>query len=130
MSGVGQQTMKRILVAEDNEAIRELVTEILVSRGFEVIQAQDGHEALQQFETAKPDLVLLDIQMPGMDGYSVFQAIRKNPIAASIPMVALTGSAMNGDKEKALALGFDAYLSKPYRLVSIVQLVNQLLEKP
>jgi CheY-like chemotaxis protein len=130
MSGVGQQTMKRILVAEDNEAIRELVTEILVSRGFEVIQARDGHEALQQFETAKPDLVLLDIQMPGMDGYSVFQAIRKNPIAASIPMVALTGSAMNGDKEKALALGFDAYLSKPYRLVSIVQLVNQLLEKP
>jgi CheY-like chemotaxis protein len=121
--------MKRILVAEDNEAIRELVTEILVSRGFHVIPARDGHEALKQFDTERPDLVLLDIQMPGLDGYSVLQTIRSRPVASSIPVVALTGSAMNGDKEKALQLGFNAYLAKPYRLASIVNLINQLLEK-
>lgn len=105
--------MKRILVAEDDPAGRELIREILEPHGYQVIEAADGREALRKIEETEPDLILLDIQMPGLDGYAVVRELRRHPRFAALRVVALTAFAMRGDREKVLAAGFDAYLTKP-----------------
>jgi two-component system, cell cycle response regulator DivK len=105
--------MKKILAAEDNPANRELLTEMLDAWGYESIQAVDGAEALAKTESNTPDLVLLDIQMPVLDGYAVLSRLRNDRRFSRLPVVALTASAMRGDREKALASGFDGYITKP-----------------
>src|SRR5579864_6859882 len=101
--------MSKILVGEDNAVNRELVRELLESFGHDVIEAENGHEVLQQLQREPVDLVLLDIQMPVLDGYAVLQSIRQNEKLKTLPVVALTAFAMRGDKEKALEAGFDAH---------------------
>jgi CheY-like chemotaxis protein len=119
--------MKRILVAEDNPANRELLTEMLDAWGYESIQAVDGAEVLTKAEADNPDLVLLDIQMPVLDGYAVLSRLRNDPRFSRLPVVALTAFAMRGDREKALASGFDGYITKPIDGVLLRDELERLL---
>ena len=119
--------MKKILVAEDDPALRELVRETLGMLGYEVIEAVDGEEALRKVRESPPDLVLLDIQMPKLDGQGVLKQIRQDPKLAHLPVVALTGFAMRGDKEKGLATGFDNYLAKPVAGKELKKLLKDML---
>ncbi len=119
--------MKKILVAEDDQPSRELIREILETRGYSVIVACDGGEALQKIQESAPNLVLLDLQIPVMDGFAVLSRLRQDPRFASLPVVAVTAYAMRGDREKALAAGFDAYLTKPIDATALRAQVEQLL---
>ena len=120
--------MRKILVAEDNLASRELIREILEARGYQVVEACDGREALQKVQETGPDLVLLDIQMPVLDGFAVLRQLRQDPRFATLRVVALTAYAMRGDQEKALAAGFDAYLSKPVDATALRRQIEKLLD--
>jgi PAS domain S-box-containing protein len=114
---------KRVLVADDNPAGRELVRESLADYVSSIIEASDGREALDKIREMHPDLVLLDIQMPEMDGYAVLREIRSDPALQGLRVVALTAFAMQGDRERALEAGFDDYLTKP---VTVAKLKAQL----
>jgi two-component system, cell cycle response regulator DivK len=104
---------KRILLIEDNEQNRYLVTFLLQARGWEVVHAADGPAGLALAGEIIPALVLLDIQLPGMDGYAVARALRANPKLAAIPVVAVTSYAMPGDREHCIEAGCTGYLEKP-----------------
>jgi len=119
--------MGRILVAEDNAANLELMREILDIQGHEIIEAHDGSEALLQAELASPDLILLDVNMPVMNGFEVLEKLRADPQLAGIKVVALTAYAMRGDREKALEAGFDAYLTKPVDIQTLTQTIETFL---
>jgi CheY-like chemotaxis protein len=121
--------MKKILIAEDNPASRELMIEILSGRGYELIEACDGRQALQKIEETEPDLVLLDIQLPILDGFAVLSQLRQNPRFVNLCVVAVTANAMKEDREKGLRAGFDAYISKPVDAAAIRSQVDQLLLK-
>jgi two-component system cell cycle response regulator DivK len=106
--------MKRTaLVIEDNEQNLYLVTFMLENNGYEVVPARDGREGIELADRVKPFLILLDIQLPGMDGYEVARALRSNPALAEVPIVAVTSYAMIGDREQALAAGCSGYIEKP-----------------
>jgi CheY-like chemotaxis protein len=121
--------MIRILVAEDNAVNRELLRELLEARGYAVFEACDGQEALRMIEQAQPDLLLLDIGMPVLDGFGVIRKIRDNPRLAMLPVVAVTAYAMRGDREKILNSGFDGYLSKPLNPSALTEQLDRLLAK-
>lgn len=105
--------MKRILIAEDNAVNRELLRELLEARGYAVEEACNGQEALAMIAQSKPDALLLDLNMPVLDGFATVRKIREDPAMAALPVLAVTAYAMRGDREKTLAAGFDEYLSKP-----------------
>jgi two-component system, cell cycle response regulator DivK len=104
---------KKILVIEDNEQNLYLVNFILEKNGYEVLQARSGDEGVSLAEKHEPDLILLDIQLPVMDGYSVAQAIRRKQALKKTPIIAVTSFAMPGDREQALAAGCNGYIEKP-----------------
>ncbi|MFZ2493871.1 MAG: response regulator [Thermoanaerobaculia bacterium] len=104
---------RRILLIEDNEQNRYLVTFLLAGRGWEVIHAVDGPSGLALAAETDPALILLDIQLPGMDGYAVARALRKDPKLAVVPLIAVTSYAMAGDRERCLEAGCSGYLEKP-----------------
>ncbi|HEV2233655.1 MAG TPA: response regulator [Terriglobia bacterium] len=120
--------MKKVLVAEDNPASRELMTEVLSGRGYALIEAGDGREALQKIEEDEPDLVLLDIQLPILDGFAVLLMLRQNPRFAAMRIVAVTANAMKEDREKGMKAGFDAYISKPIDVAALRLQVDKLLK--
>jgi len=105
--------MKRILVVEDNKANMYLIRFILSKAGYEVLEAWSGEEGVERAIQEKPDLVIMDIQLPGIDGLEATRRIRKSKIDGKIPIVALTSYAMVGDREKALAAGCTGYIEKP-----------------
>jgi two-component system cell cycle response regulator DivK len=115
--------MTKVLVAEDNPVNRELLRELLEARGYNVIEAPDGQEALRMMEQTQPDILLLDICMPLLDGIAVIRKIRDNPSLATMPVLAVTAYAMRGDRENFLNMGFDGYLSKP---INACELANEL----
>ncbi|MGA7403093.1 MAG: response regulator [Candidatus Sulfotelmatobacter sp.] len=121
--------MTRILVAEDNAVNRELLRELLELRGYTVLEACDGQEALETIEQTHPELLLLDIGMPVLDGFAVVRKIRENPSLAGLPVVAVTAYAMRGDRERILSSGFDGYLSKPVDPSSLTKELDRLLTK-
>ena len=121
--------MIRILVAEDNAVNRELLRELLEARGYEVFEACDGQEALHMIEQSRPELLLMDIGMPVLDGFGVIRKIRENPCIAKLPVVAVTAYAMRGDRETILNSGFDGYLSKPLNPSSLTAELDRLLTK-
>jgi two-component system cell cycle response regulator DivK len=105
--------MSKILVAEDNAVNRELMREMLEVFGCEVVEAGDGPEALTRMDEVEPDLILLDINMPKLNGFAVLKGIRENPRFSERPVLAVTAYAMREDRDKALQAGFDGYLAKP-----------------
>jgi two-component system, cell cycle response regulator DivK len=121
--------MIKALIAEDNAVNRELLRELLESRGYDVVEACDGQEALKLIEQAQPDILLLDIGMPKMDGFAVVQKIRTNPRLANLPVLAVTAYAMQGDREKVLDSGFDGYLSKPINPKALEQELKRLEQR-
>ena len=119
--------MKKLLIIDDDAVSRELTREILQSPALQVLEASNGSDALKVLAESKPDLVLLDIRMPFNDGYDIIRDIRKNPNLRSMRVVAFTASAMHGEREKALAAGFDEFLTKPISLALLSQQIAQLL---
>lgn len=117
----------KILIVEDNPANLELFLEILEIGGYECIQAQEGAEAIQLVEKEIPDLVLLDIQLPGMDGFSVMETLRSMPGMENIKIIALTAYAMKGDREMFLEKGFDGYIPKPVTLKGFLEVIRSHL---
>jgi two-component system cell cycle response regulator DivK len=105
---------KRIMVVEDQEDNRQILRDLLGNAGYELIEAENGEEALAAVARHRPDLILMDIQLPVMDGYEATRRIRTNPGMKSVPIIAVTSYALAGDESKALAAGCDAYVSKPY----------------
>lgn len=103
----------RILVIEDNPANLELMSYLLRARGHQVLKAGNGLEGLAAVQRERPDLVLCDVQMPGLDGFEIAQRLKGEPASRAIPLVAVTALAMVGDRERVLAGGFDGYLPKP-----------------
>ena len=121
--------MTKVLIAEDNAVNRELLRELLETRGYIVLEACDGQEALHMIELTQPDLLLLDIGMPVLDGFAVVRKIRENPRLAALPVVAVTAYAMQGDREKILNSKFDGYLLKPVNSRSLAEELDRLLSK-
>ena len=121
--------MTNVLVAEDNPVNRELLRELLEARGYSVMEAPDGQEALRMIEQNHPDILLLDIGMPVLDGFAVMRKIRENPTLATLPVLAVTAYAMQGDRENVLNAGFDGYISKPINTRDLANELERLLRK-
>ena len=119
--------MKTIVVVDDNAASRELIREVLDSPDHHIMEAADGRGALDLILASDPDLVLLDIQLPGVDGYSVVRSLRENPRFTKLKIVAVTAFAMQGDRERALTAGFDGYITKPIDTYHLEEQVQELL---
>jgi two-component system cell cycle response regulator DivK len=117
----------KILVADDNAASRELIREVLEMSGYEVIEASDGRDAVARAREGVPDLVLVDIQMPHLDGFGVLRELRADPSLSSLHVVALTAFAMHGDRERALDAGFDGYITKPVEIAALRQEIRRFL---
>jgi two-component system cell cycle response regulator DivK len=121
--------MNKVLIAEDYAINRELLRELLEARGYTVVVASNGQEALDMIERAQPDILLLDLSMPVLDGFAVVRKIRDNPRLAALPVMAVTAYAMQGDRENVLNSGFDGYLSKPVNSRSLDEELGRLLRK-
>jgi two-component system cell cycle response regulator DivK len=122
--------MIKVLIAEDNAVNRELLRELLESRGYSVSEACDGQEALDMVRQTQPDILLLDIGMPILDGFGVISKIREDPQLMALPVLAITAYAMHGDQEKIMNSGFDGYLSKPVNAGALMEEMGRLLAKP
>ena len=118
---------KRILVVEDQEDLRGILRDLLTSSGYEMLEAADGQAGVDKAKTEKPDLILMDIQMPVMDGYDATRQIKADPDLKPIPIVAVSSFAMKGDEEKARAAGCDHYITKPYSPMQLLKTVRCLL---
>ena len=105
---------KRILVVEDTEDNRQIMRDLLTAAGFEMVEAEDGAAGVAAAEREKPDLILMDIQLPVMDGYEATRRIKANAALKHIPIIAVTSYALSGDEEKARAAGCDGYVTKPF----------------
>ena len=122
---------KKILLVEDNPVNRRLAVFLLRSQGYEVREATTALEALETIENERPDLIVMDIQLPGMDGLEVTRRIKAQPATADIPVIAVTSYAMKGDREKALAAGCVGYVTKPIdKNIFIQEIATRLGEKP
>ncbi len=120
--------MKTVLVADDKATSRELVRTVLEKSGYTVVEASDGIEALRSARASKPDLIILDLHMPGLDGFGVVREIRLDRDLALTPVMALTASAMQGDRERAIAAGFTSYIAKPIQLSMLRSEVERMLQ--
>jgi len=120
--------VKKILIVEDNEKSLYLARFILEKEGYQVVEARDGLEALGKISRETPDLILMDMQLPKLDGYQVTRRIKRDERLAKIPVIALTAYVMKGDKEKALEAGCDAYIAKPIIPEEFIEVVNSYLK--
>ncbi len=119
--------MIKILVVDDDIINRRLFKSILDTEGYETLQAPDGGTALRLAKESKPDLIILDIQMPVMDGISAFALLQEEPSTRHIPVIALTSYAMEGDRKKLLSLGFTEHMAKPIELKKFTAVVKNLI---
>jgi two-component system, cell cycle response regulator DivK len=118
---------KCILVVEDQEDNRRILRDLLGNAGFELIEVESGEDALAAVMTRRPDLILMDIQLPVMDGYEAAQRIKSNPEMKEVPVIAMTAYALAGDEAKARAAGCSAYVSKPYSPRALLAKVREYL---
>ncbi len=118
---------QRILVVEDEEDNRRIVRDLLTSVGYELIEAVTGEEGVTAAETQLPDLILMDIQLPGLDGYEATRRIRANPALRKVPIIAVTSYALSGDDVKAFEAGCDAYISKPFSPRALLAKIREYL---
>jgi CheY-like chemotaxis protein len=119
-----------ILVADDNAVSRELMRELLEPSGHAILEAVNGRDALDQIREFVPELVFLDLQMPLQDGFGVIRELRNDSRFQNLPVVAVTASAMIGDRERAIAAGFDSYIAKPINLCEVEAQVAALASRP
>lgn len=120
---------KKVLYVEDTFENRMLIRRILQADGFIVLEAESARNALQVLETETPDLILMDINMPDMDGYTLTQQLREIPRLGQIPIIALTANVMRGDRERTLAAGCDGYIQKPIDVDTFSDQLNHYLER-
>jgi two-component system cell cycle response regulator DivK len=119
--------MARILLVEDNEMNRDMLSRRLIRRGYEVILAEDGQEGLEAARSQSPDLILMDMSLPVMDGWETTRRLKDAPATARIPVVALTAHALSDDREKAARAGCDAYETKPVEFPQLLETIERLL---
>lgn len=119
----------KVLVVEDNPLNMELMEELLLAKGWEVYKAYDVEEAKELLKQGLPDLMFLDIQLPGQDGLSYAAQLREEHGDALPPLIAITAHAMKGDEEKMLAAGFDYYLAKPFDFAEFFQVIDKALTR-
>jgi len=124
-----QNPKKKVLVVEDNPMNMILIKEILAVNGFEVIEAYNGHDAIKRVSEEMPDLILMDLNLPEMDGVTATKILKSNTPSKDIPIVAITASAMKGDEEKILAEGFDGYIAKPIEMKKFMKAVALFIKK-
>jgi two-component system cell cycle response regulator DivK len=118
---------RRILVIEDQEDLRRILRHLLEGSGYVVTEAADGAEGVAKAQIEEPDLILMDIQLPVLDGYEAARQIKANPRLATTPMIAVSSFAMKGDEEKARAAGCDHYVTKPYSPIQLLRTIRILL---
>ena len=118
---------KRILVIEDHEDNRRILRDLLTSAGYESIEAVTGEDGVALAETHRPDLILMDIQLPGVDGYEATRRIKANPALRQIPVIAVTSYALSGDEVKAMEAGCDAYVTKPFSPRALLAKIREYL---
>ena len=114
LNSKSQSSTKRILIIEDDKFLRELIAQKLLKENFDISEAVDGEEGIKKVKEEKPDLVLLDLILPGIDGFEVLSRIKKDPVLASIPVIILSNLGQKGDVEKGLKLGAVDYLIKAH----------------
>jgi two-component system cell cycle response regulator DivK len=119
---------KKILVVDDNQDSRELIVKVLKSKGYQMIEAVDGEDALEKVTAENPDLILMDISIPKIDGYEVTRRLKSQANFKNTPIIALTAHAMKGDREKALEAGCDGYISKPIDIHEIPDQIQSYLQ--
>lgn len=119
----------KVLVIEDNPMNMELATDLLQLQGYEVLQAVTAFEALGLLHQVKPDLTLMDIQLPGLNGLDLTRELRADPRTKDIPIIAITAYAMMGDEEKAFRAGCNAYIPKPFETTKFFQVVGEVLSR-
>jgi len=120
---------KNVMVVEDNEKNRKLMRVVLKSKGYNVIEAATGEEALGTLKKQKPDIILMDIQLPGIDGITLVKQIKADANTNDIPVIAVTAYAMKGDEEKILSSGCNGYISKPINTRELPNIIEQYLRK-
>ena len=118
---------RRVLVVEDQEDNRRIVRDLLTSAGFEVLEATSGAEGVAMAERECPDLIIMDVQLPGMNGYDATRAIKANPKLAEVPLFIVTSFALAGDEQTAREAGCDAYFAKPVSPMALLAKVRECL---
>ncbi|CAN5115608.1 response regulator [soil metagenome] len=121
--------MPKILLVEDNEMNRDMLSRRLMRKGFEVVLAMNGQEGIDRAHLESPDLILMDMSLPGKDGWTATRELKAAPKTTSIPIIALTAHAMSGDREKALDAGCDDYDTKPIELSRLLDKIAVLIDK-
>ena len=121
--------MARILLVEDNETIREMLLERLEYRGHDVLSASDGIEGVAVAQSERPDVILMDMSLPALDGWQATQQIKTTAQTHSIPIIALTAHAIAGDRQKCLEVGCDAYVAKPIDFPQLLEKIQALSQK-
>jgi len=119
---------KRILAVEDHEENRRIIRDLLTSAGFEMIEALTGEDGVRLAASERPDLILMDIQLPGLDGYEATRRIKANPALRAIPIIAVTSYALSGDEVKAREAGCDDYVTKPFSPRALLAKVREHLK--
>ncbi|MGQ0512513.1 MAG: response regulator [Betaproteobacteria bacterium] len=120
--------MNTILIVEDNEKNMKLARDVLQAKGYATLEAETGEEGVRLALERKPDLILMDIQLPGINGIEALRLVRADPGCASIPIIAFTASVMQGDRSQITAAGFDGFLGKPINLKEFLDTVKRVLE--
>jgi CheY-like chemotaxis protein len=126
----GDASTWKVLVVEDDHDNLNVATQVLAFHGAEVHVAENGVTGLQVLEELTPTVVLMDISMPQMDGWEMLRHIRDNPKTAALPVIAVTAHAMEGDKERVLAAGFDGYIRKPFDVLTLLDEIKKSLASP
>jgi two-component system cell cycle response regulator DivK len=119
---------KRILVVEDHEDNRQILRDLLASAGYDMIEAGNGEDGVAAAAAERPDLILMDIQLPILDGYEATRRIKAEPDLKAIPIIVVTSYALSGDEEKARAAGCDAYVAKPYSPRQLLARIRDFLD--
>ena len=119
--------MPRILLVEDNELNRDMLSRRLAKRGYEIESAVDGGEGVEKARNGAPDLILMDMSLPVMNGWDATRALKANDATRAIPVIALTAHAMSGDREKAMDAGCDEFATKPVDLPALIEKIEKLL---
>ncbi|MBI3604504.1 MAG: response regulator [Nitrospirae bacterium] len=120
--------MKKILIVDDENALRLLVNATLEGEGFKILQAKNGHEAIMISQMEKPDLILLDLMMPGLSGMEALEVLRKSDASKTVPVIILTAKGQPEDREKALKMGANHFLTKPFSPLELLNLVESILK--